>query len=365
MKELEKYFNKTEQTIYDKVVNGKRVNASEGLYLYENCDIDFCGYLANIIKEKKHSKNVFFNKNIHIELSNICENNCDFCSFSRNKDSPDSWNMDVNDALEYLRNHNPENLTEVHITGAILKEKNLKFYSELFTKISQKYPHLHIKALTAVEVEYIAKIDKISPKEVLGKLIESGLNSLAGGGAEIFDNEIRKIICDGKTTSKKWLEIHEIAHSFGISSNCTMLFGHIENYEHRINHMEELRKLQDITKGFNCFIPLKYKHQNNKLKVTKEVSLNEELKNYAISRIYLDNIPHIKAYWPMCGKETAFLSLHFGVDDIDGTINESTKIYSMAGSSEKKPRMNEVELQERIKKMGFSLVERDSNYMPM
>lgn len=362
MNDFQKYFSNIEVQIFKKVIADKRISNNDGLYLFESSGLEFCAYLANIIKERKHKQNVFYNKNVHIELTNICENKCRFCSFFREENDSDSWNMDVSDALEYLKNKGVENLTEVHITGALYPEKNLNFYIQLFSQISEVYPHLHIKALTAVEIEYIAKIENLKVKNVIQELRKSGLNSLAGGGAEILDDRIRDIICPGKTSSQKWLDIHRLAHEVGVNSNCTMLFGHIETYKDRIAHLDNLRNLQDITEGFNCFIPLKFNAYFNELKINREISLVEELKNYAVSRIYLDNIPHLKAYWPMCSKDTAFLSLNFGVDDIDGTINDSTKIYSMAGSKENKPQMSVLELKERCDKIGLIAKERDSEY---
>ncbi len=351
-----------EKNIAEKVFSGKRINNSEALYLFEKSGIDFCGFLANHIKEKRYSNNIFYNKNIHLEISNICINKCNFCSFYREKNSQEAWNMDIKDILEYLKSKNIQDLTEIHIVGALHPDKNVDFYKELFRKIKNTYPHIHLKALTAVEIEFLAKKENKESKQIISELNNSGMDSLAGGGAEILDDKIRKILCPDKTNSESWLRIHREAHELKIPSNCTMLYGHTESYADRINHFEKLRKLQDITGGFNCFIPLKYKAFGNNLNINSEIPLVEELKNYAISRIYFDNIPHIKAYWPMCGKETAFLSLCFGIDDLDGTINDTTKIYSMAGSDEQNPDMNSEELKTRCKTMGFDARERDSLY---
>jgi aminodeoxyfutalosine synthase len=239
---------------------------------------------------------------------------------------------------------------------------DLYYFASLFQQIKSFRPDLHIKAFTAVEVEYMFRKAKVDYKEGFKILKEHGLDSIPGGGAEIFDGKIRKQICEDKCTSEQWLEIHETAHQLGIHSNATILYGHIESFEHRIDHMARLRTLQDTTKGFNCFIPLKFRNANNQMSHIKEVSVIEDLKNYAVSRIFLDNIPHIKAYWPMIGKSTAQLSLQFGVDDLDGTINDSTKIYSMAGAEDQNPSMNTDQLVDLIKQAGRIPAERDTLY---
>jgi aminodeoxyfutalosine synthase len=361
MKEFLKSRSGIEISIASKVFNNERITDDEAFYLYENSDIAFCGFLANYIKAKRFGKNVFYNKNTHVEISNLCINKCKFCSFYREKGMSDCWDLNIPDVIEILNNKSNEGLTEVHITGGLHPEKTTLFYSELFENIKAIYPHIHIKAFTAVEIEYFSKSDKLSTKDILKTLKSKGLGSLAGGGAEILDNEIRKKICPEKTDSEIWLKIHKEAHEVGLSSNCTMLYGHIENFKDRIIHMNKLRTVQDTTGGFNCFIPLKFKSHGNQLGINEEINLMEELKNYAISRIYLDNIEHLKAYWPMTGIETAVLSLAFGVDDFDGTISNSTKIYSMAGSKEN-PNLTETEIIKLINDEGFIAVERDSCY---
>ncbi len=362
MKNFLKNISSTEKKIAEKVFSGKRISNKDAVFLFENIDVDFCGYLANFVREKKHEKNVYYNRNIHIEITNICENRCSFCSFYRTERDEGVWNFSINDVADFIKSKKPENLTEVHIVGAINSEKNIEFYISLFKLIKNLYPHIHIKALTAVEIEFLSKLSGLDTKEIISKLKNSGLDSIAGGGAEILDDNIRKKICPQKTDSNTWLRIHREAHKQNIQSNCTILYGHIESYEDRTKHMHKLRELQDYTRGFNCFIPLKYQSTDNELKISSETSLVEDLKNYAISRIYFDNISHIKAYWPMCGKNTAFLSLNFGVDDIDGTIHDTTKIYSMAGSSEQKPIMFLTELKKRSNTAGFIPIERDSLY---
>jgi aminodeoxyfutalosine synthase len=289
---------------------------------------------------------------------------CKFCSYSRllkQKGDADSWEMTDEQILETIKNHN-QNITEVHIVGGVHPKMDLYYFANLFKQIKSFRPDLHIKAFTAVEVEYMFRKAKVDYKKGFQILKEHGLDSIPGGGAEIFDTKIRKQICEDKCTSEQWLDIHETAHELGIHSNATVLYGHIESFENRINHMERLRKLQDKTKGFNCFIPLKFRNANNQMSHIKEISVIEDLRNYAISRIFLDNIPHLKAYWPMIGKSTAQLALQFGVDDLDGTINDSTKIYSMAGAEDQNPSMNTEQLVDLIKQAGKIPAERDTLY---
>lgn len=362
MKNFLKHTSVSEKKIAEKVFSGNRISNEDAVFLFENTGIDFCGYLANFIREKKHGKKVYYNRNIHVEITNICENRCSFCSFYRTENSEGAWNFSIQDVADFIKSKKPEELTEVHIVGAINSGKDLEFYVSLFKLIKKLYSHLHIKALTAVEIEFLSRLSGLDTKDIISKLKHAGLDSIAGGGAEILDDKIRKKICPQKTDSDTWLRIHREAHKQNIQSNCTILYGHIESYEDRVNHMHKLRELQDYTGGFNCFIPLKYKSSDNELSISSETSLAEDLKNYSVSRIYFDNISHIKAYWPMSGKDSAFLSLNFGVDDIDGTIQDSTKIYSMAGSIEQKPVMLLPELINRCFKAGYIPTERDSLY---
>ncbi|MDD2386287.1 MAG: CofH family radical SAM protein [Bacteroidales bacterium] len=362
MNEMFKNIGSIEQGIIEKVYSDEPITIEEGIYLFENSDFSFCAFLADKIRNKKFGKKTFYNKNIHVEISNRCVNKCKFCSFYREKGMPDCWDLEISDVLKILNSKKDEKLTEIHITGGLHPEKITKFYCDLFVEIKIHFPKIHIKAFTAVEIEYFAKKDKMSITDTLKILKDSGLNSLAGGGAEILDDNIRSKICPEKTNSETWLNVHKTAHNLGLSSNCTMLYGHIEKLEDRILHMARIRDLQNITGGFNCFIPLKYKTYGNRLNIENEISLMEELKTYSIARIFLNNIPHIKAYWPMNGKENAALSLSFGVDDMDGTISDSTKIYSMAGSSEQKPEMTEPQMRNLIESHGFQPVERDSEY---
>ncbi len=357
------FFPKKFKKIALKVKNFKRINNDECLMLYKTAPISYLGILANYIREKLHGNNTFFNRNFHIEPTNICIYTCNFCSYSRTiKKKNDGWQLNKEQILNIILDSKNNNSTEVHITGGVYNKYDLNFYCDLFKSIKLIKPNIHIKALTPVELVYIFKKEKISYLDGLKKLKKSGLNSLPGGGAEIFNYKIRNMIAKNKCNANEWLNMHKIAHSINIKSNATMLYGHIENYEDRIEHMSLLRSLQDETNGFQAFIPLKFRNKNNNMSHINEVSIIEDLRNYAIARIYLDNFDHIKSYWVMIGKLIAKLSLNYGVDDIDGTINDSTKIYSMAGSEEKNPTMTVDELSELIISSGRIPKERDTFY---
>ncbi len=349
--------------IAKKVFADERISFEEGVLLYEKGELGFLGKLANYVREKKNGNNVYFNRNFHIEPTNICVFDCKFCSYSRLlKQKEGGWELSEEQILDKVRSYDGQPITEVHIVGGVHPKMGLMYFANLIKKIKEIRPDLHVKAFTAVELEYMCRKAKVSYEQGLRILKEHGQGSLPGGGAEIFDEEIRKIICEDKCTAAEWLEIHETAHKLGMPSNATMLYGHIEKYEHRIDHMNRLRTLQDKTNGFNTFIPLKFRNKDNQMSHIKESTVIEDLRNYAISRIFLDNFGHIKAYWPMIGRTTAQLSLAFGVDDMDGTIDDSTKIYTMAGSEEQNPALTTEQLVELIKQAGRTPVERDTLY---
>jgi aminodeoxyfutalosine synthase len=345
-----------------KVAAGVRISPAEGEILYREADLSVLGLLAGIARRRHNGRHAFFNRNFHIEPSNKCIYNCRFCSYHKPDNDPESWEYSIGEMLEQVKRFDDKAVTEVHITGGVHPLHDISYFGELTARIKSYRPELHIKAFSAIELDHMIRISGLSIKDGLKALKECGLDSIPGGGAEIFDHEIRKKISPEKATAERWLEIHQTAHELGISSNATMLYGHIENYRHRIDHMEHLRSLQDNTHGFNAFIPLKYKKANNSMSHLGEVSIMEDLRNYAVARIYLDNIPHIKAYWPMTGKDAAQLSLSFGTDDLDGTIEDSTRIYSMAGAEEKNPSMTVDEICRLIKEAGYEPVERDSLY---
>jgi len=290
---------------------------------------------------------------------------CKFCSYSRKlreKDDYEAWELSEEQIYDAIKSYNNQDITEVHIVGGVHPKMGLEYFKNLIMNIKQIRPDLHVKAFTAVELEYMCRKANVSYKEGLQILKDAGQGSLPGGGAEIFDETIREQICKDKCTSAQWLEMHEAAHAVGMPSNATMLYGHLENYEHLIDHMTRLRDLQDKTGGFNAFIPLKFRNKNNQMSEIEEVSIIEDLKVFAMSRIYLDNFNHIKAYWPMIGRKTTQLLLSFGVNDIDGTVDDSTKIYSMAGSEEQKPVMTSQQMIDLIKQVGRQPIERDSVY---
>lgn len=351
------------KSIAEKVYNDERISNDDALLLFNEGSISFTGSLANYIREKKHGNRTYFNRNFHLEPTNVCLYTCTFCSYSRLiKKREEGWEYTLDEMMEMIKKYDDQPVTEVHIVGGVLPQYDVKFYSGLFSAIKKHRPDLHIKALTPVEYHYMFKKEKISYEEGMKLMKDAGLDSMPGGGAEIFHPEIRDQIAGGKCSGDQWLRIHEIWHEYGGKSNATMLYGHIENYWHRVDHLDQLRQLQDKTGGFQTFIPLKFRNENNQLSHIPEVSSIEDLRNYAISRIYLDNFDHIKSYWPMIGRDMAQLSLAFGVDDIDGTIDDTTKIYSMAGSEEQSPALSTEELVKLIKRVGRTPIERDTLY---
>ena len=346
-----------------KVQNEERISFDDGILLYEKGDLAYLGTLANFIREKRHGNKTYFNRNFHIEPTNLCVYDCKFCSYSRLiKQRSEGWEYTMEEMLDIVKKYDDQPVTEVHIVGGVLPQYDLKFYMDLFTQIREHRPGLHVKALTPVEYHYIFKKDKVDYPTGMKMMKESGLDSIPGGGAEIFHPEIREQIAKDKCTGEQWLQIHEEWHKLGMRSNATMLYGHIEKYWHRVDHMEHLRSLQDKTRGFQTFIPLKFRNKDNQMSDVKEVSTIEDLRNYAIARIYLDNCDHIKAYWAMISRNTAQLALNFGVDDIDGTLDDTTKIYTMAGSEEQHPAMSTKELVSLIKDVNRQPIERDTFY---
>jgi len=351
------------QEIEQKVLAKKRIDIDECLTLYQHGELGFLGKLANIVRERKNGNYTYFNRNFHIEPTNICVFDCKFCSYSRLlKQKEEGWELSEEEIIEKVKSYEGQAVTEVHIVGGVHPKMGLHYFASLIKKIKEIRPDLHVKAFTAVELEYMCRKAKVSYKEGLQILKDHGQGSLPGGGAEILEETLRAQICDDKATTAQWLEIHETAHSIGMPSNATMLYGHIESFAHRVDHMNRLRVLQDKTNGFNTFIPLKFRNKENQMSHIAEVSVVEDLRNYAIARIFMDNFNHIKAYWPMIGQSTAQISMNFGVDDIDGTIDDSTKIYSMAGAEDKNPALTTEQLVELIKQAGRIPAERDTLY---
>ena len=358
-----KHLDSRLKNIAEKVYHGERISQEEGVVLFEIAELGYLGTLANFIREKQHGDRTYFNRNFHIEPTNLCVYDCKFCSYSRLiKQRDDGWEATMEDMLNQVKAYDGQPVTEVHIVGGVLPQYNMPFYMELFSSIKQHRPDLHVKALTPVEYHYIFKKAKVDYATGMAMMKEAGLESMPGGGAEIFHPEIREQIAKDKCNADQWLQIHEEWHKLGMHSNATMLYGHIEQYWHRVDHMERLRQLQDRTGGFQAFIPLKFRNKDNQMSHVAESSVVSDLRNYAVSRIYLDNFPHIKAYWAMISRETAQLSLGFGVDDIDGTLDDTTKIYSMAGAEEQRPMMSTQQLVELIRGAGRHAIERDTLY---
>ncbi|MBP9099486.1 MAG: aminofutalosine synthase MqnE [Ferruginibacter sp.] len=351
------------QSIAEKVKNGNRISDTDCITLFEKGSLAFVGSLANHIREKLHGNKVYFNRNFHIEPTNVCVFSCKFCSYSRlYAHKEEGWELSIDEMLEMVKKYDGKPITEVHIVGGVHPKMNLEYFIELIQKIHAHRPGLHLKGFTAVELDYMFRKAKVSVETGMQMLKDAGLQSLPGGGAEIFHPEIREQICADKVNGEGWLQIHEAAHKLGMHSNATMLYGHIEKYEHLVDHMSKLRNLQDKTGGFNTFIPLKFRNENNDMSHIPESTITEDMRLYAIARIYMDNFPHLKAYWPMLGRQNAQLSLSFGVNDIDGTIDDSTKIYSMAGSEEQSPSMTTEQLVMLIKQVNRQPVERDTLY---
>jgi aminodeoxyfutalosine synthase len=351
------------QAIAVKVSRRERISFEEGITLFEKGDLGFLGGLANAIREDRHGNVTYFNRNFHIEPTNLCVFTCKFCSYSRLiKQKEDGWVMSMDQMLDIVRKYEGKPVTEVHIVGGVLPQMNLKWFGEVLENIKKLRPDLHIKGFTAVELEYMFRKGKVSIREGLEFLQTKGLDSLPGGGAEIFAEDVRNEICKDKCDSPTWLEIHKTAHELGMKSNATILYGHVESYRDRVDHMDRLRTLQDETGGFNTFIPLKFRNGDNEMSHIPEVTLVEDLKMYAVARIYMDNFPHVKAYWPMLGREAAQMTQAFGVNDLDGTIDDSTKIYSMAGAEEQNPTLSTRDLVDLIEAVDRKAIERDTLY---
>lgn len=346
-----------------KILAKKRISFDDGVILFQKGSLSYLGALANFVREEKHGNKTYFNRNFHIEPTNVCVFSCKFCSYSRLYAHRDEgWELSIDQMMHIVKSYDGKPVTEVHIVGGVHPKLNLAFFVELLKTIKAHRPELHIKGFTPVELDYMFRKAKVTTEEGMKQAHDAGLDSLPGGGAEIFHPDIRTQICDDKVDANGWLDIHKTAHKLGMHSNATMLYGHIEEFWHRVDHMDRLRRLQDETGGFNTFIPLKFRNKNNDMNYVNESTVIEDMKMYAVARLYLDNFPHIKAYWPMLGRKNAQLTLSFGVNDIDGTIDDSTKIYSMAGSEEQNPSMSTAQLVTLIKQVKRQPVERDTIY---
>jgi aminodeoxyfutalosine synthase len=344
------------------VLDGRRLTPDEALTLYRRADLSLMALLATQARKAKSGDLVFFNRNFHIEPTNVCIYNCRFCSYHKPEGDPDSWELSESEILDIVRRFEGMPVTEVHITGGVHPERDIHYYGKILSSIRTLRPDISIKAFSAVELDYMIRKAGMTYTDGLKLLRDYGLDSIPGGGAEIFDASLRRRICREKADAETYLAIHEAAHNLGIPSNATMLYGHAESPEQRIDHLGRLRELQDRTGGFNAFIPLKFRRENNRMSELGEVPVTEDMRNYALSRIFLDNFSHIKAYWPAIGKNAALMSLAFGTDDLDGTIDDTTRIYSMAGAEELNPSLSTTELVAMIRSAGYKPVERDTNY---
>ena len=349
------------ETIAEKIRSDVRIAPDEALVLWHEAPLWLLGQLATERKRRVSGDKVFYNRNIHLEPTNRCVFNCRFCSYRRPKESPEAWDYSMEEVERIARDHAGRGITEVHIVGGVHPDHGLEYYAEMIRRVRAALPGAAVKAFTAIELSYMIRKAGLTTEEGLRVLRDAGMEAIPGGGAEIFDEEVRSRICPDKGSTAEWFDVHRTAHRMGLRTNCTTLYGHVERVEHRIDHLDRLRALQDETRGFDAFIPLKYRSFGNPMSEIGEVSVTEDLRMLALSRLYLDNIPHIKAYWVMYGRETAELALAFGADDIDGTIDDTTKIYSMAGG-DRRPVMTEEQMHRMAAAAGYRAVERDTHY---
>lgn len=345
--------------IVEKLSIGTPLSKEDGVFLFNYKDIDTLGYLANTVKKARFSDRVFFNLNVHINQTNICTLACKFCAFRRGRRAADAYQMEIDEYVEDLRKYS-EFVDEVHSVGGLHPEWDVDHYCKLFQRVKLEFPRIHIKALTAVEVKHIANLSGITVLETLSRLKDSGLGSLPGGGAEILDDDVRDVICKGKESSDEYLSIHETAHSIGLPTNCTMLFGTIETIEHRVEHMIKLRNLQEKTSGFQCFVPYPYLPDDSRLPQAQLASGTEILRVIAISRLMLNNIPHIKAYRMNLGDYVAELALQYGADDIDGTVQKES-IMHLAGSKASLD-FDKNQIAKLVSNAGLTPIQRNTTY---
>lgn len=346
-----------------KVLAEERLSFEDGVALFGSDDLFRLGRLANRVRERKNGRNAYYVRNMHLNYSNVCVFDCDFCAFYRREGQEGAWEMDLDAIFAYAAKTRFERLNEIHIVGGVHPKLPYRYYLEMLRGLKERYPKVHLKAFTATEIDHLAKISKKPLPETLQELMEAGLDSLPGGGAEIFADRVWNRVCSGKARPERWLEIHRTAHGLGLRSTATMLYGHIETDEERVDHLLRLRDLQDQTGGFTAFIPLAFHPENTRLADVPKATVQADLKVHAAARLMLDNFDHIKAYWIMTGLKTAQVLLSFGVDDIDGTIVEE-RIVHMAGA-ESPPGVTEEELRSLIREAGRVPVQRDTLYRPL
>ena len=348
--------------IIEKCRCSERITADEALVLWQQAPLWQLSELATAAKRRVSGSKVYYNRNFHLEPTNVCLFECKFCSYRRKAGENGAWDYTMDQVLDIVRSRKDSGATEIHIVGGVHPTHDLYYYVDMIRRVKEIMPQVAIKAFTAVELNYMIRQAGLTLEQGLTLLKEAGMESIPGGGAEIFSPEIRTKICPQKGSAEEWLTLHRTAHGLGIDSNATMLYGHIESIEHRIDHLMRLRELQDATGGINAFIPLKFRSANNSMSELGETGVTDDLRTLAMSRLILDNVAHIKAYWVMYGKDTTELALAFGADDIDGTIDDSTKIYSMAGAADTRPTMSVEDIERICAAAGFTAVERDTHY---
>ena len=346
--------------ILEKVQDGERISIEDGLRLFQSPDLLAVGYLANIVRERKNGSNAYFIYNQHINYSNICTNLCKFCAFGKDKDSDLAYEMTVEEVRQKVRERLSEPITEIHMVGGIHPDLPYSYYTDLLKVIKEEKPDVHIQAFTCVEIAHLAEISGLGIAGVLDDLQRKGLGSIPGGGAEVFSPRIRELTCEKKLSGSGWIEVAKTAHKVGLHTNATMLYGHIESLEERMEHLDMLRQAQDETKGFLAFIPLSFHPRNTELSQLSRTSGVDDLKNIAVARCFLDNFPHIKAYWVMIGQKLSQIALSYGADDVDGTVKEEI-ITHMAGA-ETEQAMSRGQLLRLIREAGRIPIERDTLY---
>ena len=346
--------------ILEKVQDGERISVEDGIRLFQSPDLLAVGYLANIVRERKNANNAYFIYNQHINYSNICTNLCKFCAFGKDKDSDLAYEMTVEEVKQKVRERLFEPITEIHMVGGIHPDLPYSYYTDLLRAIKEERPDVHIQAFTCVEIAHLADISGLGIEGVLEDLKKQGLGSIPGGGAEVFSPRIRELTCEKKLPGSGWIDVAKIAHKVGLHTNATMLYGHIETIEERLEHLDMLRKAQDESKGFLAFIPLAFHPKNTELSQLSRTSGVDDLKNIAVARCFLDNFPHIKAYWVMIGQKLSQIALSYGADDVDGTVKEEI-ITHMAGA-ETEQAMSREQLLRLIREAGRIPIERDTLY---
>ena len=349
--------------ILSKVERKERLSFDDGVTLYRSSDLLALGYMANLVRERKHSNITYFNVNRHINPTDVCVASCRLCAFGKKAKDPNSYSLSMEQIWDMAGQGYAEAVTEFHIVGGLHPELTLDWFCEMIAGLKERYPGVHLKAFTMVEIAYFAKRARISIRETLERLRDAGVDSMPGGGAEVFSERVRRIICDHKIDGNEWLEAARTAHQIGLKSNCTMLYGHLETAEDRADHLVRLREVQDETGGFVTFIPLAFHPANTALSHLSTTSGFNDLKQIAVSRLMLDNIPHVKAYWIMMTPAVAQIAQRFGANDIDGTVIEE-KIYHDAGATTSQ-HLRRQDLLDLIRKAGREPSERDTSYRPV